>query len=44
MKRAAPILTVLLVIVAVWYAAAVWMNAPWVYDQATRAGLSLIHI
>ncbi len=38
MTRAAPILTVLGVILAVWYAAAVWMNAPWVYDQATRAG------
>jgi NitT/TauT family transport system permease protein len=25
-------------IVVVWYAAAVWMNAPWVYDQARRAG------
>ena len=37
MKRAAPILTVLLIIVAVWYAAAIWMNAPWAYDQAARA-------
>jgi NitT/TauT family transport system permease protein len=33
-----PILTVLAVIVALWYAATVWMNAPWVRDQAARAG------
>lgn len=38
MNRLAPILTVLLIIIAVWYAAAVKMNAPWVYDQAGRAG------
>jgi NitT/TauT family transport system permease protein len=29
---------VLLVIVGLWYAAAVKLNAAWVYDQATRAG------
>ena len=33
-----PILVVLGVIVACWYAAAVWLNAPWVRDQAARAG------
>jgi NitT/TauT family transport system permease protein len=33
-----PILAVLGVIVALWYAATVWMNAPWVRDQAARAG------
>ncbi len=32
-----PILTVLLAIVVIWYGAAVWMNAPWVRDQAARA-------
>ena len=32
-----PVLTVLLAIVAVWYGAAIWMNAPWVRDQAARA-------
>ena len=37
MRRAGPVLTVLAVIVALWYAAVVWMNAPWVYDQAARA-------
>ena len=38
MKSLGPILTVLTVIVALWYAAAVWLNAPWIYDQAQRAG------
>ncbi|VDS09679.1 Putative aliphatic sulfonates transport permease protein SsuC [Paracoccus haematequi] len=37
MNRLLPILTVLLAIVAIWYGAAVWMNAPWVRDQAARA-------
>lgn len=37
MNRLLPILTVLLAIVAIWYLAAVWMNAPWVRDQAARA-------
>ncbi len=37
MNRFFPIAAVLLVIVAVWYVAAVKMNAPWVYDQAARA-------
>lgn len=36
-----PILTVLLVIVAVWYLAAVGMNAAWERDQAARAGAEL---
>lgn len=38
MRRAAPVLVVIGVIVVVWYLAAVWMNAPWVRDQAARAG------
>ena len=37
MKSAAPILTVLGIIVVLWYAAVVWLNAAWVYDQAARA-------
>jgi len=36
-----PILTVLLAIVALWYAAAVWMNSAWTYDQAARAGVEV---
>lgn len=38
MRSILPILTVLLAIVALWYAAAVWMNSAWTYDQAARAG------
>ena len=41
MNRLLPILTVLLAIVAIWYAGAVWMNAPWVRDQAARADATL---
>ncbi|MDM7930925.1 ABC transporter permease subunit [Tabrizicola sp.] len=38
MTRALPVLTVLAGIVAIWYAAAVWMNATWIFDQAERNG------
>ena len=38
MTKAAPILSVLLALIGIWYAAAVWMNSTWVYDQAERAG------
>lgn len=38
MKRVLPVLVVIGLIVAVWYAAVVWMNGPWVRDQAARAG------
>lgn len=41
MRSILPILTVLLAIVALWYAAAVWMNSTWTYDQAARAGLEV---
>ncbi len=37
MKSVLPIGTVLAVIVALWYVAAVWLNAAWIYDQAKRA-------
>lgn len=36
-----PILTVLLVIVGVWYLGAIRMNAAWERDQAARAGVEL---
>lgn len=36
--KVGPVFGVLAVIVALWYAAAVWLNAPWTYDQAARAG------
>ena len=32
-----PVLTIIAIIVAVWYACVVWMNAPFEYDQAERA-------
>lgn len=38
MKSVLPVLTVVSVIVAFWYAAAIWMNSTWTYDQANRAG------
>lgn len=38
MKNILPVLTVVLIIIALWYAAAVRLNAPWVQDQAERAG------
>ncbi|MBK0399630.1 ABC transporter permease [Limibaculum sp. M0105] len=34
----APVLAVVAAIVVLWYFAAVILNAPWVYDQAARAG------
>jgi NitT/TauT family transport system permease protein len=41
MTRVLPVLTVLCGIVAIWYAAAVWMNSTWVFDQAERAGTAV---
>lgn len=38
MRRLLPVLSVTLAIIAIWYAAAVWLNAPWARDQAARAG------
>lgn len=38
MSRVLPVLSVLAAIVALWYLAAVGMNAAWVRDQAARAG------
>ena len=32
-----PVLTIITIIVAIWYACVVWMNAPFEYDQAERA-------
>ena len=39
MKSILPVLTVVAAIVVLWYAAAVGLNSPWVYDQAQRAGV-----
>ncbi|WP_135504239.1 ABC transporter permease [Roseovarius aestuariivivens] len=41
MKRVLPILTVVVAIFALWYAAAVWLNAAWAYDKAERAERTL---
>lgn len=41
MRNVLPVLTVLAGIVAIWYAAAVWMNATFAYDQAGREGREL---
>ncbi len=38
MKRVAPIFTVVAAIIAIWYVAAVFLNAPFERDQAERAG------
>jgi NitT/TauT family transport system permease protein len=38
MRSAGPVLAVAVALVAIWYGAAVWMNAAWTYDQAARAG------
>ncbi|MCW5722273.1 MAG: ABC transporter permease [Devosia sp.] len=39
MTRILPVLTILLAILVFWYAAAVWMNAPWQNTLNNRAGL-----
>nr|WP_319410464.1 ABC transporter permease [uncultured Cohaesibacter sp.] len=41
MRKLFAICTVVLVIVALWYVAAVKMNAKWAYDQAARAKIEL---
>lgn len=33
-----PVLAVVGFLLAFWYAAAVWLNAPWAYDKTTRSG------
>jgi len=38
-KSVLPILTVVGAIILLWYAAAVWLNSQWTYDQAARAGI-----
>lgn len=40
MRRAGPIITVLLAIVVIWYAGAIAMNAPWQNTLNTRANLT----
>lgn len=39
MNRILPVLTILLAIIVLWYAAAIWMNAPWQERLNARADL-----
>ena len=41
MRSIVPVLTVVGVIFALWYAAAIWLNAAWAYDKAKRADATL---
>jgi NitT/TauT family transport system permease protein len=41
MKNILPVLTVIATILALWYVAAVPLNAPWAYDKAKRANIEL---
>lgn len=34
-----PVLSVVGFLLVAWYAAAIWLNAPWAYDKATRSGV-----
>lgn len=36
-----PVLTVITAVVVIWYACVVWMNAPFEYDKAKRAGTEI---
>ena len=38
MRSVLPVLTVVSAIFVIWYAAAIWLNAAWAYDKATRSG------
>ena len=41
MRSVVPVLTVVATIFVIWYAAAIWLNAAWAYDKATRSGEDL---
>lgn len=41
MRSVGPVLTVVAAIFAIWYLAAIWLNAAWAYDKATRAEQTL---
>lgn len=40
-RSVVPVLTVVGFLVVFWYASAVWLNAPWAYNKAERAGETL---
>ncbi|WP_375267206.1 ABC transporter permease, partial [Planktotalea sp.] len=41
MRNLLPVLTVVAALIVLWYGAAVWLNTPWAYDKAQRAGVEL---
>ncbi len=41
MRNLLPVLTVVAVLMVLWYAGAVWLNAQWTRDQAARAGVEV---
>ncbi len=41
MRNLFPVLTVVAALIVLWYGAAVWLNTPWAYDKAQRAGVEL---
>lgn len=41
MKSFGPVLTIIAAIFAIWYLAAIALNAPWAYDKAKRADVTL---
>ncbi|SPF81898.1 ABC transporter permease [Pseudoprimorskyibacter insulae] len=41
MRSVFPVLAVVAVLIAIWYAAAVWLNTPWALDKAKRAEVTL---
>ncbi|MEM9146721.1 MAG: ABC transporter permease [Pseudomonadota bacterium] len=41
MRAVLPVLTILAALIVVWYAGAVWLNAPWERDQAARVGVEI---
>ena len=41
MRNLLPVLTVVAALFVLWYGAAVWLNTPWAYDKAQRAGVEL---
>jgi NitT/TauT family transport system permease protein len=41
MRRALPVLTILTLLLGIWYLSAIALNAPWAKDKAQRAGIEL---
>ena len=41
MRQVVPVLSVVLMILGLWYLGAIWLNASWTLDQAARSGQSV---